>query len=190
MSHLRIKIKQVSKFVRIQNDCFQKKMNIDHQYRESKRWNESYNLCWAFSSDSFICVLYSTIEIENENFFSSFADFEIINWKISWRFSKFLYVTSFISLIVRIVIIYCTMFKFIHVMQRMFLSSILIFLFESVIIKFIFFQCLFFIAVVRNRTNCVKNSLSILVVSHVSIFMIFKALNSLTLMRKLSTNKT
>jgi hypothetical protein len=57
------------------------------------------------------------------------------------------------------------------------------------IIKFILYQCFFFV-VVYNRLSCLRKSLSTFVVSHVSIFMIFRSLNSFALMKKLSTNKT
>jgi hypothetical protein len=57
------------------------------------------------------------------------------------------------------------------------------------IIRLIFSQCFFFVADARNRISCLEKLLSSFVVSHASIFMIFRALNNFALMKKLSTNK-
>jgi hypothetical protein len=80
------------------------------------------------------------------------------------------------------------MFKFIQVIQRTSLFSMI--LFDLMIIKLILSQSFCLIAAARIFINFVEYSLSTLIVSLNSIFINLKTLNSRALMKKLFTNNT
>jgi hypothetical protein len=127
--------------------------------------------------------LYSTIEVENEMFSSHTTD-------LSMSFRRFasLYVIFFISSIVWMMIMYWTMFKFIHVIQSTFSSSIN--LSDLIVIKLILSQSFNLIAAARMIISFMRKSLSTLIVSQISILIILKTLNSKTLLKKLFINRT